>query len=244
MRELLKFIIVLAVVCGASLKTQATIVEFPMTLEEIIEGDNRFEYGDKIFSDFDMKVISSTPGYDPDKSSITVEPVEFNGVLGLVFQSAWGVTDGEYLDVQLDFKVSVAGWSERSIIGVDNNMLNSTAAGEQVVGQNSQATISESVFSNEPLSPHPNNIAKLDTFDLADPGIDQLHDHASFAPIKEIYVTKDIYLYASSDELGDYGVANLSQFTQWFHQTPVPEPMTMVMLGMGGLLVARKKRNR
>ena len=61
-------------------------------------------------------------------------------------------------------------------------------------------------------------------------------DYAEFAPVKEIWIfSKDISIIG-----GTSGSVHLSGLFQFYSQI-IPEPATLLLLGLGGLIIRRLK---
>ena len=65
-----------------------------------------------------------------------------------------------------------------------------------------------------------------------------LYDHEEFEPLRTIWVVKDIAIAGG----GPRGFATLSEFGQSFSQ--IPEPATMGVLALGGILLGIRRRRR
>ena len=77
-------------------------------------------------------------------------------------------------------------------------------------------------------------------FSFLDPNlISDLSDSAVFAPNREIWVTKNILVWATND----IEFANLTGFEQRFSQVAIPEPATLAltMLALAGVGLSRRK---
>jgi hypothetical protein len=76
---------------------------------------------------------------------------------------------------------------------------------------------------------------------LAGSGLTSYDGHVVFAPQSEIWVTKNILVWAS--DLTDN--AYLTSFDQRFSQTPVglPEPGMLALLALGGIALLKFKRS-
>lgn len=187
--------------------------------------------GDKLFKDFTADTNVTGPmGIGPDADGITVKGVMIDGDYGLFFQGGWFAGPGVLIDTSIGFSVEVMD-PNKWMVGNNMHLLNFGAAVGGFVG------ITENVYATNPPSPSiANNFVyyiNSTTNDLDDP--------KTFSPAgqyKKVWVRKDI---AIGTALNANGVSQLSGFTQTFKQ--VPEPATMTLLGVGGLLAMRRRRN-
>src|SRR5690606_2169326 len=85
-----------------------------------------------------------------------------------------------------------------------------------------------------------NFVDSMLVYHRADPLLQQLQDFSTFDPLQTIWVTKDLLLQGGT--LSNPGVAQISRFTQTFRQ--VPEPASLMLLGLGATLVATRRRRR
>ena len=91
-------------------------------------------------------------------------------------------------------------------------------------------SVSENLYTSDPSAlPPPSSFVNELAYYRNDTD-EQTSVQSSFAPITQMWVLKDVI---ANGGVGDTGVAHLSQFYQYFSQ--VPEPSTLVLLGIGGL---------
>jgi len=83
--------------------------------------------------------------------------------------------------------------------------------------------------------------------DLIVPGEDPLSvvnlaDAADFAPQKEVYVSKNILVWADNAGGNDPVTARLNSFDQRFSQVPEPGTWLLLSVGLMGFVFNRKRR--
>ena len=215
-----------------------------VTLAELFNGGS-IVAGDKLFDRWSLDFYDASDAREFNPANIEVEGLSDGGDYGLHFN----VTNDElhvqgdgiyaYVDLTFGFRVSV----------MDPNWMitdASMALMNGAYGWNPDGITDVGMFIMEKVGSAPG----LD--DLGDLSVEfsqlddaQISDTLSttfFAPKSEIWVTKNILLWAADDT--DWAV--LLGFDQRFSQTQtvIPEPSTIVLtlLGLAGLVVARKRR--
>lgn len=190
-----------------------------------LEGESLI-VGDKVFSNFFIDVN------DVDLGLISVRGVQDvdSGDYGLRFNEfSWFVSSNESITVELSFKVSILPDPEYEDFFMKDIWLYLTGAG--IAGTGS-IIAGENVWDDFP-SDDPVAQLSCHMFD----GDTKLVDSAEFAPLKEIYIqTKYIHLNGGSS-----GIAYFDEFFQFYGQTQIPEPATIMLLGTAGIWVFTRK---
>ena len=233
MKKLRMIVLAMFLVIGVSGTGNAT------TMTDLLGGDS-IQVGDKLFSDWRSDVIFDDAG-NLDMDLIEVVGLDADPMNpGIRFQTVAGaasqffVENGNWLDVEFTFKVSVQDPANLidgvslgfagTITGTGDGDFDSVAIGDDIVA------------AGGPFDPFVEWVPEL--------GIVTFSDSATFAAVSEIWVTKDIALISDAFN-GNGGTVDVEWIDQYFHQTAVPEPSTMLLLGVGllGLCgAARKKR--
>lgn len=196
--------------------------------------------GDKLFDQWTAVFQGTSDGHTINTSNIdvsTLGPVGANpldpgpGLRFTVLNNELTVMgDGifAYLDLKFGFRVSAldAGFKIKDNSLVSGSSLNSLADGNNDLGTYILETIGTAA-----------GLADLGSKDveasvLNDVVTSDLIDSATFAPQRDIWVTKNILVW--SQDMGD--TAALNEFEQRFSQTQlVPEPAMLALLGVAGL---------
>jgi len=232
LRTLLALMVVMAVAPLATAEWVPLPGEPVISLAELQEP---YIVGDKVFSDFSFDASATGGAIQPDLSSIFImkgmDDSE-EGTYGVRFLTAFAAGKGQQVRVTMSFKVSILDdpefkdWYIKDVEGV---LADASATGDGIV------TMSENIFAG-PV-PQGDPIASLEFSKQENDGGVSLKDSAEFAPVKEIWVFKDIVISGGS---ADNGSGHLSSFFQFYSQ--VPEPATMGLLALGGLVLRRRKR--
>jgi len=241
MKKLRMILLALFLVIGVSGTGNATMMtELLIDSDGDGYGDGSIQVGDKLFSEWSYEVIDSfnTRTFG-DVSIFDVSTIEVIGLgadpmnPGIRFQTASGapafsVNGFNLLDVEFTFKVSVL-YPLYQIDGVSSAFSGSIERTEN--SWDSVGIGDDIAVAGGPFDPW------LELFPVF--GTDISSDSVAFAPQSEIWVKKDIILTS------DGGIVNVNWIDQNFHQTAVPEPTTMLLMGVGllGICgVTRKKR--
>jgi len=193
------------------------------------------EVGDKIFSDFDVSPIATGGAYAPGADSLLVRGGQNDETddYGLQFRLAWVVGSEQIINTNIDFKVSIAsGYDPWFMDGAVLFLMTAGATGTGSVS--ATEIIYDSSFMGNPL-------AALDVSrEFEDGGSDLLNQSQlvlSGEPVimKEIWVETGIIISGGTE-----GTAQLSEVFMLYSQ--IPEPATILMLGLGSLALLRRRK--
>jgi hypothetical protein len=193
-----------------------------LSILDIQNGGGSIQIGDKVFSDFTVSVSGST---DANASNINVFGSQVGDTVFLNFQGPMGTTS--LADIGLTYSVLSLGGA---IYAIDQYFSLS------VTGDGGNIIIGETVFDQQ----GGNNVAQstVSFFNLVPdindpPGEVKQGDQLVVDPaLYSLYVVKDIFLQAFNKPTGG-GFVGATILTQSFHQTVIPEPGTMMLLGSG-----------
>jgi hypothetical protein len=219
---------------ATSASAQWTSLTEPVTIGSL-EGTSLI-VGDKEFSGFnvDPPIVSGDPLIS-DPNFLTVQGVRWveKDYYGLRFNGfSWNVGSNQAIAVNLSFKVSVRDEPEYEDFFIKDVWLKLTGAGATGTGV---VSAGENVW-----DPQGNPIASLTCSAQAGDNGAHLLASADFAPLKEIYI-ENKHLSVSGNA---NGTAYFGEFFQFYSQTQVPEPATVCLLSLGGLILLRKRRKK
>jgi len=240
-------LLTLVVACAFTTAQADTILEINQQGGILVE--------DKLFSDFSIISVASGPiAIAPDESLVEITPIIVNDEIGIQFNGPWIAGPDSIVNSTITFKVSIAEpWRNQYLIH-DNTF---TLTASSVDLPDGFVSGIENVYDGLPALGR--RVATKSVFDTYFD--DKLIDHQYFTDpdtgqpvaLSEIWVKKDLTLFGGTlltgaaaapegDFDGEFGFTHLSEFTQTFSQ--IPEPATMAVLAMGGVLIAAKRRRR
>jgi len=196
----------------------------PVTLADLITSGGTVTSGDKVFSNF----MYSSTGSMPDAHLVNVIPISQGGSFGIEFQGGFNATANmSPSDALIKFTVTSGGADITGAIMQGNPL---------VVGKSPNGSMSVS----ETFLPQLTN-TKLSIFDIEPGNNTQMVDSTSFkTPVQSLNVQKDILGTA-----GQGSVATLSFIDRLFPQgQTVPEPASLMLVGLGALGLLGYKRCR
>jgi hypothetical protein len=227
--------IILSCLISIMLATSASAAWVPLTGNPVPISslpDRTLIFGDKKLSEIYVFGSGTGGAIAPDVNSVFVQGGQDNvtGNYGLWFLLSWNAFSGQNINATLNFKISILpGYDNYFIKDIEMDITGSSATGTGGVA------VGETVW-DAPF-PEGNIIASLSCSKQANDGGADLVDYAEFAPLKEIWIfSKDISITGGTD-----GSAHLSGLFQFYSQI-VPEPATMALLGLGSLVMLRRRK--
>jgi len=197
--------------------------------------DGQLVIGDKLFSDFEVSGISQ--GGPPEPSTATVKVDVIDEALlgedeyGLIFRLAASAGADQLINANINFKVSILPDYSPWLIEDATIMLSNAGATDAGL-----VTVTEMIYPG-PLPMNP--LATLNTKSEWDDGGVNLYDSSVLnSQVKEMWVRMGIIVRGGYSS--DTGTANLTEI--WVIYGQVPEPTTILLLGLGALALLRKRR--
>jgi hypothetical protein len=233
--SVVSFLLAGVFLCGSASGAWVALTGDPVAMSALPE--NMLIVGDKEFADFYLFGIGAGGAIAPNKNDVYVQggQDDVSGDYGLKFYLTWNAFSGQTLNANLEFTVSIIDdpkYADYLIKDVSMILHDASAVGTGGVNA------SENVWDHSIESNPPPPLASLSCSKQANDSGLYLTDHAEFAGVRKIWVYKDISITGGT---GVGGSAHLSGFYQYFSQE-VPEPMTMTLLGFGGLLLLKRKK--
>jgi hypothetical protein len=191
--------------------------------------------GDKLFSGFDVIGIASGGAPEPSAMTVLVQggQNDATGDYGLRLRLAWNAGADQLINASVNFKVSILpGYDPYFITDATLWLATASSAGTGLV-QASENIYDADFMGNSLLalgaSAEDNDFGAF----LMDSGDLMLHGNVS--QFKDIWVRTGVTVQGGSN-----GSAGLHEVFMLYSQ--VPEPATIIMLGLGALALVRKRR--
>lgn len=193
------------------------------------------EVGDKLFSGFEVTGIADGGPPTPSSSTVLVQggQNDATGDYGLRLRLSWTAGSDQFINAGINFKVSILdGYDPYFITDATLWLSTCSAAGTGLV-QASENIYDADFMGNSLLALATS--AEDDDYGafLMDSGDFMLH--GNLAQFKEIWVRTGVTVQGGSE-----GSAGLHEVFMLYSQ--IPEPATVLLLGLGALALLRKRR--
>ncbi len=186
--------------------------------------------GDKEFSEFNVSAIVEGGPPEPSAATVKVEGIQIGDEYGLYFQIAMSAASDQLISAKINFKITTSDpWViESAKLWVPG----AGATGDGLV------TISENIFDAQyfgnQLTDELNcSIEDGSTIILREEVLDWVG-----SPLDEVWVYTGIIVRGGYSP--GVGTANITEVYMLY--TQVPEPTTILLLGLGALALVRKRR--
>jgi hypothetical protein len=194
--------------------------------------DGKLQIGDKEFSNFVVSGIVQGGPPEPTIDTVKVEGIQIGDEYGLHFRIAMSAASDQLINANIDFKVTTCDpWV------IESAKLWVPGAGATGAGL---VTVSENIFDAQyfgNLLADELNCSRED----GDGGTGLLREDTLDwvgSPLDEVWVYTGIIVRGGFDP--DTGTANITDV--YLLYTQVPEPATVLLLGLGALALLRKRR--
>ena len=217
------------------LTTTASAAWIPLTdsvpLSSLEGGSLIFD--DKEVSEFALSGVAEGGALPPNPDAMMVQGGKnsITGDYGLKFNFSWNAISNQTINATLSFKVSIRPGYDEYIKDVWLDITGVSANGTGVVN------VGEEVWDVPFYTPGAVPIASLSCSKWEGSSSAYLVDYAEFTPLKDVWIRSK----AVSVTGGTNGAAQLAEFFQFYSQ--IPEPATLVLLGLGSAILFAKRRN-
>ena len=214
-------------IASSAQATWVPLTGSPIPISSIPAGGLMVE--DKLFSEFELFGMATGGALAPSADSVFVQGGKNSDTddIGLRFLVSWTAGSGQTISIpSLSYKVSVLPEGE-DIKDVSMFLTVASATGTGLV-------IAGETVLDGPLG---NVIASLEVSKQENDGGLNLKDYTEFNLIREIWIRKGISITGGD---AANGCASINEFFQFYSQ--IPEPATVVLLGLGALALIRKRK--